>query len=70
MHGALRNARPSPRVEESNRLEAVNAAVASARIEGVPPSCGAQEILQDYASGSIEDEEMVSLILAMHRPGA
>ncbi|GJD75394.1 antitoxin VbhA family protein [Methylobacterium goesingense] len=46
--------------------EAVRAAIASARIEGYVVGDQANAVFEDFASGTIDDREMIARVLALH----
>ena len=52
------------------RAEAVRAAVASARIEGVEVTPETQAALDAYVTGAIDADELVAEVLRLYGPGA
>lgn len=52
------------------RAEAVRAAVASARIEGVVITAETQALFDEYVSGTLDCDETVKRVLTMYGPGA
>lgn len=71
MPNALRKPRQAPaRGSSDERVEAVRAAVASARIEGVAITSQTQAVFDEYATGALESDEMMEQVLRMYGPGA
>lgn len=52
------------------RAEAVRAAVASARIEGVDVTPETQVALDAYVAGDIDADELVAVVLRLYGPNA
>lgn len=71
MPNALRKPREAPARDTSEaRAEAVRAAVASARIEGVAVTPETQAVFEEYAAGALDGDEMMERILGMYGPSA
>lgn len=70
MTSALRKLKPFDPVDLESRADDVRSAVGSARLEGLEITQATQDVFDDYASGSIDADEVVERVLGMYGPGA
>ncbi len=56
--------------DRESREQAVREAIASAAIEGAAITPATQEIFDDYVRGTIDVDDMVDRVLAIHGPRA
>lgn len=70
MTSARREPKTSEAVDLQARAEDVRSAIGSARLEGLTVTPASREVLEDYASVSIDADELVDRVLRLYGFGA